>query len=189
MSILKMHTSAIAIAVLLSSGIFSTTTIAQEESPDTAEQEDAIIEEESCLGEGVAFSLLEEERQLLNERRERLEQEEARLSVARTRIETDIEHLVSLKDEVSEILATAEKRYSDDLERVVNLYGNMRAKEAATIVDMMDLASAVELVSAMPERQAGPILEKMDPQKAQAVSRVILDRNRLPADRRLPDLD
>lgn len=150
--------------------------------------EDTPEEVAACVGEGPVLDLIREERRLLDERQERLDQEEAVLDIAKARIESDMEQLLALKREVEALLDLAEEKHEQDVDRLVGLYGRMRPKEAAAIISLMDLASAVAIFGGMPERQAGPILARVEPQKAQAISRVILDRNRLPADRQLPDL-
>lgn len=141
-----------------------------------------------CINEGAALRMIREERDLLENQRRLLKEEESRIEVARARLEGDIKTLVELKDEVSSILARAEAKYSEDVESLVQLYSSMRDKQAAAIFEQMDLRSVVEIVAELPERVAGPILARMDPAKAQAITRVILDRNRLPADRLHPDI-
>lgn len=153
-----------------------------------AQAEASTEEAAACIGEGPVLDLIREERRLLDERQERLDQEEAVLDIAKARIESDMEQLLALKREVEALLDLAEEKHEQDVDRLVGLYGRMRPKEAAAIISLMDLPSAVALFAGMPERQAGPILARVEPQKAQAISRVILDRNRLPADRQLPDL-
>lgn len=195
--------SPLIIASLFAVLVYSGSTFAQND-PDNAEADDIAMEdaqseimgdilsgeeENWCIDDRAALTMIRNERGLLVQQVERIEEEESRIDVARTRLEVDVQNLMELKDEVENILAEAEKRHTDDLEKVVSMYSNMRDKQAAAIFEEMDLSSAVEILSAMPERESGPVLSQMDPTKAQAISRVILDRNRLPADRQLPNLN
>lgn len=181
----------------------STQASAQEEAAPAADQSDTgepsadprdeelaanLDDDALCVDGDRALELIRKERELLAERRRKIDEEDARLEIGRARLEVDMVSLEELKSEVLVLLEEAEGKHEEDLDRLVTMYGDMRAKEAAGIFNVMELASAVTILSAMPERQAAPILGRIEPQRAQAISRIILDRNRLPADRELPDL-
>ena len=72
-----------------------------------------------------------------------------------------------------------------DVDRLVALYVNMKPREAATIMNDLDIEVAVTVLGAMPERDAAPILAAMNVVRAQAISMIILERSKLPGDQRL----
>ena len=72
-----------------------------------------------------------------------------------------------------------------DVERLVALYSNMKPKDAAAIMNDLDLEVMVTVLGTMPERNAAPILAALNPVRARAVSLILLERAKLPGDRRL----
>jgi flagellar motility protein MotE (MotC chaperone) len=64
----------------------------------------------------------------------------------------------------------------------------MKPKEAAAIMNDLDIEVTVMVLGTMPERDAAPILANLDIVRAQAISRIILERSKLPGDQRLDNL-
>ena len=81
-----------------------------------------------------------------------------------------------------------QKAQTDDVDRLVALYAAMKPKEAAAIMDDLDIEVSVMVLATMPERDAAPILAKLNRTRARAISRIILERSKLPGDQRLHDL-
>ena len=96
--------------------------------------------------------------------------------------------LSALKTEVEGLLTRVKQSQTDDLNRLVALYSAMKPKEAAAILDDMDIETAVLVLATMPERDAAPILAQLNRVRARAISRIILERSKLPGDQRLQNL-
>jgi flagellar motility protein MotE (MotC chaperone) len=64
----------------------------------------------------------------------------------------------------------------------VRIYRNMTPEEAAAIIEDLDIETTVMVLGTMPERVAAPILANLDPMRARALSRIFLERSKLPAD-------
>ena len=59
------------------------------------------------------------------------------------------------------------------LDQLANLYSAMDPKEAAGLIEQLDVTIALELVSRMPEKRIGQILATMNSGKALAISRML----------------
>lgn len=112
-----------------------------------------------------------------------LDLREAEIELARSAVLAQNRQLSSLQKEVGQLLERAQKKNEADVTRLVNIYGAMKPGEAAAIMQAADLELAVLVISAMSERTSGPIMAEMAPNRAHAISRVILERSRLPGDR------
>ena len=125
------------------------------------------------------------EREALDRRAQALDQREAELAFAAAALGEQSNQLSELKTAIEELLQRAEGNHNQDIQRLVKIYRAMKPVEAAAILSTADIEVTVLVLAAMAERDAGPILAKMDQTRAQAVSKIILERSRLPGDQKL----
>lgn len=125
------------------------------------------------------------EREALEQRAAALDQREAEIAFASAALSTQERQLTALKGEIERLLGVADENHLADVARLVKIYRAMKPAEAAQILSNADLEVTVLVLAAMSERDAGPIVAKMDQIRAQAVSKIILERSRLPGDQRL----
>ena len=149
--------------------------------------ENSTIPMEGGLLDELAVAIAAE-RAALEKRAGALDLREAEIAFAASALSTQERHLSALKTEIERLLATAEENHNADVARLVKIYRAMKPVEAAQILSNADLEVTVLVLAAMSERDAGPILAKMDQTRARAVSKIILERSRLPGDQRLVNL-
>ena len=125
------------------------------------------------------------ERAALDSRKAALDAREARIGLAATALDEQIARLQTLKAELDTILGTAETAHGADVERLVRIYRAMKPAQAGLIMNEMDIEVATLVIAAMAEKDAGPILANMRPVRAQAISKIIFERSKLPGDQRL----
>ena len=150
--------------------------------PKADPQQSRIAQEPGLAGELLAA--IAAERQALKDRTEALDLRESEINFA----SAALAELTALKEESHRLLGLAETRHSEDITRLVQMYRAMKPAEAAAILSNADLEVTVLVIAAMPERDSGPILARMNMTRAQAVSKIILERSRLPGDQRLLNL-
>ena len=131
----------------------------------------------------AGLALIVKERALLAEQRAAQEALAARVALARDALAAEAERLTALKTEVEGLLARAEARHDADVAQLVDLYGTMKPREAAALLTQMDLEVVVYVMIEMEPRRGAPILAAMPSGMAQAISRVMLERSKLPGDR------
>lgn len=145
-------------------------------------------EETVCETSESLLLLIQEERKQLTTREQDVEEKIAKLEVAKARIQLEIENLQNLRNDVNIILEKRAKMQTDDVERLVNLYTSMKPKDAARLMNGIDPEVSVMVLGTMVERSAAPILANMEDTRAQAISKIILERSKLPGDQRLDNI-
>ncbi|KAA9009953.1 MotE family protein [Histidinibacterium aquaticum] len=145
-------------------------------------------EPEACEMPDDIFEAISHERELLAVQKEEAAQRRAEIDLAREQLSIEASQLSDLKAELQEVLAQVEAAHQGDMDRLINLYRNMKPAEAAAIMNELDLEVTVTLLGAMEERDAAPILAQLAPVRAQAISRIIFERARLPGDQRLENI-
>lgn len=129
-----------------------------------------------------------DERLQLEAQKEALARRASEIALAEEKMGIERGNLNDLKTEMEDLLARSARAQSEDLQRLVGLYSNMKPKEAAAIMNDLDIEVTVLVIGTMPERDAAPILANLDPVRARAISRIILERSKLPGDQRLDNL-
>lgn len=128
---------------------------------------------------------LSKERELIAERSMKVEKHEAEVSLAREKLDIEKAALVELKSSIEMLLAKVEAQQTDDVQRLIDFYKNMKPAEAAGLMNEMDIEVTIMVLGTMSPRTAAPILAKMTPVRARAVSKIILERSQLPGDQDL----
>lgn len=126
-----------------------------------------------------------EERKALAVRADLIEKGEAGLALARASLAEQSRQLLELRNEIENLLKTADGNHEGDIGKLVKMYAGMKPENASSILDSGDIAVSVQVIAAMKESDAGPILAGMSPVRAQAISKIIYERSRLPADQDL----
>ena len=69
------------------------------------------------------------------------------------------------------------------IESLVRIYEGMKPKDAARILNTLEIDILINVMERMSERRSGPILAEMDSERAREVTTLLAER------KRLPDLD
>lgn len=117
----------------------------------------------------------------LGERREALDSQAAELEMRRALVEAAEMRLdqrtAELKALEARINALVDQQKSDEREQFVSLvamYETMKPKEAALIFNALDLPVLVRVAQAMSPKKMGPIMAKMDPNKAKSLTSMLV---------------
>ncbi len=76
------------------------------------------------------------------------------------------------------LLKQQEQQHEDQYKSLVKIYESMKPKDAARIFEEMDLAVLMPVVERMKERKTAPILAKMSPVKATAITTQLAQRHK-----------
>ena len=154
-------------------------------SEDDPEEEPDPVPAAQCELPDETFEAIRGERELLADQREDIAARRAELELGREKLRIEAERLTELRDELSSFVARLETVQTADMDRLIALYRAMKPKEAAAIMDEIDMEVLIAVMGAMSARDAAPIMAQLDPSRASAISRLILERARLPGDRDL----
>jgi flagellar motility protein MotE (MotC chaperone) len=127
-------------------------------------------------------------RDALDKREQALDQREEFVAAAEKRLDEKIASLESMKAEMVKLLDARSAQEDDRLKQedgrlkgLVRIYEAMKPKEAAQILQRLDMDVLLGVVERMKDSKVAPILASMDPDKAQAVTALLVERRNMPA--------
>jgi flagellar motility protein MotE (MotC chaperone) len=120
--------------------------------------------------EGAINARLGERRDALDQREKELEMRSALVEAAEKRLEERTAELKALEDKVNKLVEANKTAEQQQFVSLVAMYENMKPKDAATIFNQLDLPVLLGVVNAMNPRKVAPILARMDPMKAKALT-------------------
>lgn len=129
----------------------------------------------------------------LASRRAELERREAALDTrakllraTEQRIESKIAELKEMQVTITRLLKKHDAEKEAKLRSVVKIYEKMKPKHAARIFEELDMGILLDVVERMREASAAPIMAKMSPAKAKAVTAALAERRALPKPEKRP---
>lgn len=99
------------------------------------------------------------------------------LAVAEEEIERKMTALTEAEASLRETLALARTAAADDIEKLTNVYANMKPKQAAALFEEMDPEFSAGFLARMRPDAAAAIMAGMTPQSAYLVSVILAGRN------------
>ncbi|GAA6150381.1 hypothetical protein NBRC116586_34440 [Pseudooceanicola nitratireducens] len=169
-------------------GLFLSPAIAATAEPEEKPAEVTDTMPRACAMPEEMLQIISTERKFLEEQKAALAQREAEIDLASEKLQLEQARLEDLKSALDGLLAKVEAAKTDDVRRLVALYSNMKPKDAAAIMNDLDIEVSVMVLGTMSERTAAPILAGLTPVRARAISKIILERSKLPGDQRLNNL-
>lgn len=139
----------------------------QQQEPDDAERR--ILE---SLGE---------RRAALDAREKQLDTRDKLLQAAELRIDQRIADLKALEAKVTRLIGVRDAAEEAQLAELVKTYSSMKAKDAAPILDGLDLDIVLDVMSRMKARTSAAILADMKPERARQVTEALARTPRAPA--------
>lgn len=130
--------------------------------------------------------MLAAERKALDARAAELELMAAYLEAAEQRAAAQIASLETARVEVAALIDRRAVLADADLNRLVTIYGNMKPKDAARLLNGTETEIVVVMLDRMEERRAAPILAEMDPAKVNELTRALATRRQLAGDQPPP---
>ncbi len=132
-------------------------------------------------GEIDLLQKLSERRESLDKRERELEQREAMLRAAEKRFDEKVSELEGLKTQLRSLVDQRSKDEEERLRSLVRIYETMKPKEAAQILEKLDLDVVVGVIGRMKENKLAPILASMLPERAKTLTALLVDRSRDPS--------
>lgn len=106
---------------------------------------------------------LREREAQLDARAERIADRESLLAAAEAKVESQLEALKAQEESLAATIAQADRAAEKDIARLVSLYEAMKPKEAARILQSMEVTFAAGILARMNEKAAGHALAGMSP--------------------------
>jgi flagellar motility protein MotE (MotC chaperone) len=123
---------------------------------------------------------LAERRDMITQRERELEAKEGLLQAAEGRIDGKIAQLQDLEKNIQGLLTQYDAQKQAEIDQLVKIYGAMKPAEAARIFDTLEMPILVSVIQKMKETKVAPIMARMAPEKATALTEELSSRRQLP---------
>lgn len=118
-------------------------------------------------------------RDQIDAREKALAQREQLLQAAEKRLEEKVAELEGVKAELLRLIGRRNEEEDARLRSLVRIYEAMKPKEAAQILEKLDMDVVVGVIERMKEAKVAPILAAMVPERAKTVTALLADRKSL----------
>ncbi len=88
-------------------------------------------------------------------------------------LDAKLARLQKLEAKLSRMLDQAKELQKTKLKHLIDVYKNMKAKQAASVLETLDIDIAVKILAGMPGRQAGEILSYVKPTVAAKLTELL----------------
>lgn len=109
-----------------------------------------------------------------------LEERRLLLQAAESRVDRKLDELKTLQAMIQDLLLQHGEQEENQFQSLVKIYESMKPKDAARILEQLDMAVLLEVIGRMKERKTAPVLAMMDPERAKAVTLELANRQTLP---------
>jgi flagellar motility protein MotE (MotC chaperone) len=113
---------------------------------------------------------LSERRQVLEQRESEMDMRENLLAAAEARIDERIEELRKLEARLNQLVQARDDVEAQRFKNLVDMYQNMKPKDAARVFEGLDTRILVDVASDMDPRSLGEVISKMSPEAAQRLT-------------------
>jgi flagellar motility protein MotE (MotC chaperone) len=105
---------------------------------------------------------------------------EALLKAAQMKVDSRLDELKTLKDEVDKLLVAYNQKEDMKINSLVKIYETMKPKDAARIFEGLEMDILLQVIDRMKQSKTAPILAQMDPVKATELTTEFANQKKLP---------
>lgn len=132
---------------------------------ETAKTKDAPADEDVSQ-----YEKLKARKEELDHREKELAELEEELQRQKGELDQRIQQLEKTRDQIAQILKERVEIDQEKVTKLVDLYSNMKAKQAADVIGSMNEDLAVEVLAKMKKKNAAEIMNLLTPDKARTLS-------------------
>lgn len=159
---------------------FGTPVYAQE---DVATVEKKMLEKKmetrKTASGGIDLEILksiEQKEKNLKKREQALKKQEEELKLLTVEIEKKLSKIKSAQSRIEELVALREDLVEKSIKHLVKVYSSMKPAEAGPLMEKLDKAITIQILSKMKGKNAGKILARINPDLAAQLSEAIAKR-------------
>lgn len=123
---------------------------------------------------------LDGRRMELDRREQALELRERLVDLMENKLNNRVEELNALRAELNTMLANVSGKDDAELMQLAQMYANMKPAAAAVVLNRLDNPIVLDVLTRMPVKKSGKILEVLDPAKARFLSEMLATRLPVP---------
>jgi flagellar motility protein MotE (MotC chaperone) len=124
----------------------------------------------ASAGERAVLERLQDRRKELDTRGRELEMRESLLKVTENRLEAKVAELKDVEARVNTAMGNRDKAEAQRFKSIVAMYENMKSKDAARILERLDMKILVEVATQINPRKMSEILAQMTPEAAERLT-------------------
>lgn len=109
----------------------------------------------------------------LEKRKEQLEAEENKFKKMDREYAARLTELRAINRKLEEDRAMSDRKQGAKLDQLANVYGSMNPKNAAELIEQLDIEIGKRLIERMPEKRMAQILAMMSPDRALTITRML----------------
>jgi flagellar motility protein MotE (MotC chaperone) len=121
----------------------------------------------------TAPQTVEDREQALNAREQALDKREAQLKTLEMELDGKLENLKALEVRMQKLIDSAGAIQEEKMAHLVDVYSNMKPKQAAQVLETLDEGIAVRILAGMSGRKAGEILSSVRADRAAFLSEAL----------------
>jgi flagellar motility protein MotE (MotC chaperone) len=122
------------------------------------------------------LSHLEQRESALKRKEQNLQEQEERLLQMQKEMEQKLQELIVVQKEIQSFRTEKAETKNASIRSLAQIYGTMKPKEAAKLLENMDEKLAVNVLSTMKPNEAADVLAIMDVKKAAKISEALTQR-------------
>ena len=124
----------------------------------------------ASAGERAILGRLQDRRKELDDRSHELEMRESLLKATEKRLDAKVAELKDLETRVNTAMGNRDKAEAERFKSIVAMYENMKSKDAARILERLDMKILVEVSTAIKPAKMSEILAQMPPEAAERLT-------------------
>ena len=124
----------------------------------------------ASAGERAVLGRLQERSKELDTRGRELEMRESLLKVTEKRLDAKVAELKQVEARVNVAMGVRDKAEAQRFNSIVSMYENMKSKDAARILERLDMKILVEVVTHIKPAKMSEILAQMTPETAERLT-------------------
>lgn len=143
------------------------------DSTDTEIDESAVKDE--------LYKDLAQRREMLDRKEKEIAVREALLSAAERELDQKLRELTNIRTEIESAMKKQSAEEEARIGSLVKIYEGMKPKDAASILNTLDLNVLMVIMVKMSERKASAILSEMNPERARTVTVMLVEQHQIPS--------
>jgi flagellar motility protein MotE (MotC chaperone) len=153
---------------------------AADEADRKAEASHAPPPEDLSQGEMEVLKQLSSRRALLDQREQEIVQKNAILQAAEMRVDQKVKDMEKLRTQLQTMLGQVSEQQQAQTDNLVKIYEVMKPKEAARILQTLDMPVLLGVMKQMKPAKSAPILAEMEAVKAKDITMTLAKQHDLP---------
>lgn len=124
---------------------------------------------------------LDKQRIEMNRREQALELREKLVDLMEQRLNSRVAELKTLQADLERLMGNVSGKDDKDLDQLATIYGNMKPAVAAGVLNRLDNLIVLDVITRMPPKKSGKLMEAIDPAKARVISEMMAARTPPPS--------